>query len=148
MTYSFSYLEPVCCSMSSSNCCFLTLTWGQTMVEVMKIVVASFKRSHTCTATLTVAPNSAADHHQPTPPLETPEHSQTSLGQSLVRSLLIFPGSWCTQDSVHALQEFISQSCVSSGSFLVGLMVTSSKRAYAIPKFVAPRAPVPVAIHC
>ena len=24
MTYSFSYLEPVCCSMCSSNCCFLT----------------------------------------------------------------------------------------------------------------------------
>ena len=24
MLYSFSYLEPVCCSMSSSNCCFLT----------------------------------------------------------------------------------------------------------------------------
>ena len=24
MTYTFSYLEPVCCSMSSSNCCFLT----------------------------------------------------------------------------------------------------------------------------
>ena len=22
--YSFSYLEPVCCSISSSNCCFLT----------------------------------------------------------------------------------------------------------------------------
>ena len=22
--YSFSYLEPVCCSMSSSNCCLLT----------------------------------------------------------------------------------------------------------------------------
>ena len=22
--YSFSYLEPVCCSMSSTNCCFLT----------------------------------------------------------------------------------------------------------------------------
>ena len=26
MTYSFSYLEPVCCSMFSSNCCFLTFT--------------------------------------------------------------------------------------------------------------------------
>ena len=25
--YSFSYLEPVCCSMSSSNCCFLTCIW-------------------------------------------------------------------------------------------------------------------------
>ena len=24
--YSFSYLEPVCCSMSSSNCCFLLET--------------------------------------------------------------------------------------------------------------------------
>ena len=24
LTYSFSYLEPVCCSMSASNCCFLT----------------------------------------------------------------------------------------------------------------------------
>ena len=24
--YSFSYLEPVCCSISSSNCCFLTCT--------------------------------------------------------------------------------------------------------------------------
>ena len=24
LTYSFSYLEPVSCSMSSSNCCFLT----------------------------------------------------------------------------------------------------------------------------
>ena len=24
LTYSFSYLEQVCCSMSSSNCCFLT----------------------------------------------------------------------------------------------------------------------------
>ena len=26
LTYSFSYLEPVCCSMCSSNCCFLTCT--------------------------------------------------------------------------------------------------------------------------
>ena len=24
LKYSFSYLEPVCCSMSSSKCCFLT----------------------------------------------------------------------------------------------------------------------------
>ena len=26
MMYSFSYLEPVCCSMCSTNCCFLTCT--------------------------------------------------------------------------------------------------------------------------
>ena len=39
--------------------CFpsLLFTWGQTMVEVMKIMVTSFRRSHTCAATLS-APTS------------------------------------------------------------------------------------------
>ena len=41
------------------------------------------------------------------PLLETPGHSQASLGQSLVGSLLLSPGSWCTQGSVWALQESI-----------------------------------------
>ena len=44
--------------------------------------------------------------------------------------------------------ESISQSRVSSGSSMVGLMVTSSKRAYAIPKSAARRASVPVADNC
>ena len=44
-------------------------------------------------------------------------------------------------------QESISQSSVSSGSSIVGFMVTSSKRTYGIPKSAAPRAPVPVADH-
>ena len=35
------------------------------------------------------------------------------------------------------------QSCVSSAGSMVGLMVTSSKRAYAIPRPAAPRAPAP-----
>ena len=77
------------------------------MVEVMEVMVTSFKRSHACTATLT-APNHAAGHYRPMPPLETPGHSQVSLGQSLVGSLLFSPGSWCTQDSVCALQESVS----------------------------------------
>ena len=34
--YSFSYLEPVCCSMSSSNCCFLTCI--QISQEVVQVV--------------------------------------------------------------------------------------------------------------
>ena len=55
--------------------------WGQTTVEVMKIMVTSFKRSHAYTATLTSS-NSAAGHHQPMPPLETPGHSRASLDQS------------------------------------------------------------------
>ena len=77
------------------------------MVEVMKIMVTSFKRSHAHTAALS-APNPAAGHHQPTPPLETPGHSQASLGQSLVGSLLLSPGSWCAQCFVCALQESVS----------------------------------------
>ena len=113
----------------------------------MKIMATSFKGSHACTATLS-APNPAAGHYKPTPPPETPGHSWASLGQSLVGSLLLSPGSWCTQGSVCALQESISQSSVSSGSSMVGLMATSSKRAYATPKSAAPRAPVPVAVHC
>ena len=81
----------------------LLFTWGQTIVEVMKVMGTSLKRSHACTATLS-APNPAAGHHQPAPPLDTPGHSRARLGQSLVGLLLLFPGSWCTQGSVCALQ--------------------------------------------
>ena len=73
----------------------------------MKIMVTSFKRSHACTAALS-APDSAAGHRQPTPSLETFGHSQASLGQSLVGSLLLSPGSWCTQGFVWALQDSAS----------------------------------------
>ena len=59
----------------------------------------------------------------------------------LLGSLLLSPGSWCTQGFVCALKESVSQSCVSSGSSMVGLMTTSSKRAYAIPRSAVPRAP-------
>ena len=98
------------------------------MVEVVKIMVTYFKRSHAHTDALS-APDPAAGHHGPTPLPEIPGHSQASLGQSLVESLLLSPGSWYTQGFVCALQESVSQSCVSSGGSMVGLMVTSSKRA-------------------
>ena len=75
------------------------LTWGQTMVEVIKIMVTSFKRSN---------PNPAVGHHWPTPQLENSGHSWASLGQSFVGSLLLSPGSWCTQGFVCALQESVS----------------------------------------
>ena len=45
----------------------------------------------------------------PTPPLETPGHSQANLGQSLVGSLLLSSGSWYAQgSSVCAVQESVS----------------------------------------
>ena len=62
----------------------------------MKIMVTSLKRSHACTAILTdpqycsrppLIHTSAGDSWTPT----------ASLGQSLVGSLLLSPGSWCTR---------------------------------------------------
>ena len=40
------------------------------------------------------------------------------------------------------------QSCVRSGGSMVGLMATSSKRAYAIPRSTACRAHAPTTVHC
>ena len=42
------------------------------------------------------------------PPPESPGHSQASLGQSLLGSLLLSPGSWFAQDFVCAFQESVS----------------------------------------
>ena len=72
----------------------------------------SFKWSHACTATLS-SPDSAASRFQLT---SLPTHASTgdswtltrSLGQSLVGSLLLSPGSCCTQGFVCALQESVS----------------------------------------
>ena len=72
----------------------LLFTWGQTMVEVMKIMVTSCKTSHACTATLS-APNPAAGHHR-----ASTGDSWTLTGKSgsvPVGSLLLSPGSWCTR---------------------------------------------------
>ena len=45
-------------------------------------------------------------------------------------------------------KSLFSQSCVCSGSSMVELMATSSKRAYAIPRYISARAPAPAAVHC
>ena len=63
------------------------------MVEVMKIMLTFFRRSHAGTATLS-ALNPAASHRQPTPLPETPGHSWVSLGQSLVDSPLSISGGY------------------------------------------------------
>ena len=88
-------------------------------------------------------PNPASGHCRPTVPLETPGHSWASLGQSLVGSLLLSPGSCCTQGSVCALPESVSPVLCKFWRLCGGLMATSSKRAYAIPRSTAPRAPAP-----
>ena len=54
----------------------------------MKIMGTSFKRSHACTGPLS-APDPAGGNSQPTPLPENPGHSQESMGQSHVGSLIL-----------------------------------------------------------
>ena len=116
------------------------------MVEIMKIMATSFKRSH-ATLLHSVPPTlqqATINPHLCWRLLDT--HGQVWVGL-LWGSLLLSPGSWYTQGSVWALRAFVFQSCVSSGGSMVGLMATSSKRVYAIPRSAAPRAPAPAAGH-
>ena len=101
-----------------------------------------------CTYCCPQCPQHCSRPPPPTPLSETSGYSREGLGQSLVGSLPLSPGSWGAQGSFCALQESVSQSCVSSGSSVVGLITTSSKKAYAIPMSATPRAAVPVAVHC
>ena len=98
-----------------------------------------------CRRCYSLCPDPAAGLLRPTPPLRLLDtHGQ--VGVSLVGSLLLPPGFRCIQGSVCALQE--SASCVSSGGSVLGLIVTSSKRARDTPRSAAPRTPAPVAGHC
>ena len=74
---------------------------------MVKMMATSFERPSARTAPHS-APDPAAGHCQSMPQLEPPGHSWASLGQFLVGSLLLSPGSWCTQGFVCALQEFVS----------------------------------------
>ena len=94
--------------------------------------------------------------HCPQPWIRSPlTHTSTGVSWTLLGNLGQSPWGHCSfllgpcaQSSVCTLQESIFQSCVSSVISMVGLMVTSSKRAYAMPRSAAARAPVPVAVHC
>jgi len=67
-----------------------------------------------CRHCCTQCPEPGAGHHWPTTPLGTPGHSQASLAQSLVGSLLLSPGFWCAQGFVCASKSLFPQSCGSS----------------------------------
>ena len=83
----------------------------------------------------------------PMPSLETPGHSHASLGQFLWShcSFILGQGAHMV---LFVPCKSLFPSPVSSGSSTVGLIVTSSKRAYAIPRSPAPRASTPAAVPC
>ena len=67
--------------------------------------------SQACSATLS-APDPVAGYRQPTPPPETPGHSQASLGQSLVGPLLLSPGSGAHKVLFVPSKSLFPQSCI------------------------------------
>ena len=116
------------------------------MVEVMKIMLISFKRSH---ALLHSAPQTlqqvTVNPHLNRRLLDTHERVWVSLSWGYCSFLL---GLDAHKVLFVPFKSLFSQSYVSSGTSMVGLMVTSSKRAYAIPRSAAPGAPVPASDHC
>ena len=88
----------------SVPCC---LAWGRTIAGVM---ATSFKRAYASTVVVS-APDPMSGHCQPTPLPETPGHSQASLAQSFVGSLLLSPGFCFPQGFICALQKTVSQFC-------------------------------------
>ena len=78
------------------------------MVEVMKIMLTSFKRSFALIAALS-DPNAEAGCCRPTSLLETLGHTGKSGSVSCgVTVSAVSPGSWCTRGFVCALQESVS----------------------------------------
>ena len=105
-------------------------------------MVTSFKRSHACTATLT-----APTLQQATTNPHLCWRLLDTQGQGWVR-LLWNHCSFFLCPVVYGFLSvpskcLISQSCISAGSCMVGLMETSSKRAYAIPRLLHPE-PLPL----
>ena len=108
----------------------------------MRKMVTSFKRSKSVPPTLRQA---TPDPHLHWRLLDTQGQDWVSLLWGHC-SFLLGPGAHKVL-SVPSKSLF-PQSRVSSGAYVVGLMVTSSKRAYPIPRSAAPRAPAPAAGHC
>ena len=117
-----------------------------TELNWMKIMATSFKRSCARTDTLS-SPNPAAGHCPPMTLLETPGHSQASLGQSIVWLLLLSPGSWFAQGFVCALQESISPVLCKFWQLCGRVSGSLLQEGLATPRSATPRATVPVACH-
>ena len=111
------------------------------MVEVMTIMATSFKRSQAYTVAL-----SAPSLQQATANLRLLRRLLDTHGQVWVSlfcghcSFLLGPGA---QGSLCSPPESVSQSCLSSGGSMVGLMVTSSRRALPHPGLLPPE-PLPL----
>ena len=118
-----------------------------TLVEVMKITATSCKRSHVALlhSVLLTLQQATPDPCLRWRLLDT--HGQVWV--SLLWGHCFFPlGPGAHKVLFVPSKNLFPQFCVSSGSSMVGLMATSSKKAYAIPRSAALRGPAPAAGHC
>ena len=116
---------------------FLLSDLRPNMVEVMKIMV-TFKRSHACTATVSAPTLQQAITNPCLQQRLLDTHRQVWV------SLLWGHCSFLLDPGAHEVlfvpsKSLFLQSCISSGHSMVGLMATSSKRAYAITRSTAKR---------
>ena len=159
--------------MSSPNCCFLTcIQISQEAAKLSKPLTQFSVDGQGCVSDL--RPNSGGGNEdngdlQKVPYMhcytQCPQPcSRPPLTQHLHRRLLdthrqVWVGLlwghcyFLLGPGVHKVlfvpsKSLFPQSCVSSGSSVMGLMVTFSKRAYARPRSAPTRTPVPVAVHC
>ena len=114
----------------------LLFTWRQTMVDVVKIMATSFKMSHACTAlfsalTLQQATSYPRLHRRL---LDTHGQAWISLlwGHCSFFWVLVY-----TMFCLYPPRVCFPLSCVSSGGSMVRLMLTSSKRVYAIRRSIS-----------
>ena len=131
--------------MGRNLTCYLTR--GQNMVELMKIMATSFKNPmhtllHVVPPTLQQATTDPCLHRRL---LNTHRKVWVSF---LWGHYFFLPGPGVHKVLFLPSKSLFPQSFVSSGISVVGLMATSSKRAYAITRSAAPRAPVPAAVRC
>ena len=98
------------------------LTWVNTLVKVRKIMATSFKRFCACTAVLR-ALNPAPGHCRPTPFLDIHGQVWVSLLWDHCPFLL---GPGAHKVLFVPTKSLFPQACLSSGSSMVGLMVTSN----------------------
>ena len=92
--------------------------------------------THTSRTAAVNAPVPTGGHCWPTAPQEILKHSQASLAQYLVGSLLLSPESWCVQDFVCAIQKDTYVNCnwflVSRDSGIWGDLLCGSHKLWKI----------------
>ena len=86
----------------------------------------------------------AEGHRPPTPPLDTPGHSQASLGQSLLGSL----GSWYTLDLFVPPRSLFPQSCFKFWQLSGGVNGDPLQEGLSHTQVCCTQSPTGASVHC